>query len=517
MPAIVKTKEKQEFGDFQTPIELAEDVCRLLFEGGLRPAAALEPTCGVGNFLRAFLKTFPDAERVVGVELNREYVGHARRLVDDLAAGARVSIIEGDFFKLDWATVVGSLPDPLLILGNPPWVTNADLGNLKSRNLPKKSNFQMRRGIDALMGHSNFDISEWMLVQTLDWVANRNATVAMLCKTAVARRVLLHAWRFSHKLGFSAIYEIDAVRYFGAMVDACLLVMESSTRISRYDCPVYADLRHSEPKSVLGFRKGHLAADIRHFDRWSHLEGTEWYKWRSGIKHDCSKVMEFTKKNNAYQNGFGEFADLEEEYLYPMLKSADLAHACAPSRWMLVPQRSAQEDTAELMYKAPSIWRYLERHAKLLDGRSSSIYRKRPRFSVFGVGDYTFAFWKVATSGFYKKLDFKVVGPHGGRPVVLDDTCYFLACHSYEEATLLSRLLNSDIAKEFFLSQVFWDSKRPITAALLRRLDLLLVAREMNLERDLRKYLHPQPRPPKESFQLRLKLIPTSVTRVGEM
>jgi hypothetical protein len=108
---------------------------------------------------------------------------------------------------------------------------------------------------------------------------------------------------------------------------------------------------------------------------------------------------------------------------------------------------------------------------------------------VFGVGDYSFTSWKVAISGFYKKLDFRVVGPHQGKPVVLDDTCYFLACDSREEAQLLARLLNSDTAKEFFSALVFWDAKRPITVALLRRLDILALAQSLGVESQLERYL----------------------------
>ena len=40
-----------------------------------------------------------------------------------------------------------------------------------------------------------------------------------------------------------------------------------------------------------------------------------------------------------------------------------------------------------------------------------------------------------------------------------------------------------------FSAIIFWDAKRPITVAVLRRLDLLAVARELNLERSLEKYL----------------------------
>ena len=45
-----------------------------------------------------------------------------------------------------------------------------------------------------MTGKSNFDISEWMLIRLLEALQGRRATIAMLCKTATARKVLRHAW-----------------------------------------------------------------------------------------------------------------------------------------------------------------------------------------------------------------------------------------------------------------------------------------------------------------------------------
>ena len=47
-------------------------------------------------------------------------------------------------------------------------------------NLPAKENFQNFRGIEALTGKSNFDISEWMLIQLVKALRGRSATIAML-------------------------------------------------------------------------------------------------------------------------------------------------------------------------------------------------------------------------------------------------------------------------------------------------------------------------------------------------
>jgi hypothetical protein len=84
----------------------------------------------------------------------------------------------------------------------------------------------------------------------------------------------------------------------------------------------------------------------------------------------------------------------------------------------------------DLQRSAPKAWQYLLANGAVLAKRGSSIYRNRPRFSIFGVGEYSFSPWKVAISGLYKKLEFVEVPPFRDRPVVLDDTCYFFPCQS---------------------------------------------------------------------------------------
>ena len=75
-----------------------------------------------------------------------------------------------------------------------------------------------------------------------------------------------------------------------------------------------------------------------------------------------------------------------------------------------------------------------------------------------------------------------MVGPEADKPVVFDDTCYFVACTSRAEAELVAALLGSDIAAEFLAAFVFWDAKRPITVEVLRRLSLSALARQLGME-----------------------------------
>lgn len=495
---MAKTKEKAEFGDFQTPSGLARQVCELLRRRIPLPAAIIEPTCGVGGLLLAAADAFPEATRVIGGELSPVYAAQLQALVAERPDHTRIEVRQQDYFGHDWRATLAHLPTPVLLIGNPPWVTNAHLSVLGSDNRPQRYNFHKLNGLDALTGKSNFDISEWMLMDMLRWLPGRDATLAMLVKTAVARKALAYAWKQNLPIQQAAIYQIDAPKHFGAAVDACLLVCQTAAAATPApkECPVYAALESTEPTATLSYRDGLLVADAHHYAQWQHLQGYAWYKWRSGIKHDCAKVMELHALDgpHTYRNGLDQTVELEPAYLFPMLKTSEVANGRvhAPQRRMVVPQQTTGESTDLIRRKSPATWAYLTQHGELLDGRKSSIYRNRPRFSVFGVGDYSFAPWKVAISGLYKRLGFVVVPPYQGQPVVLDDATYFLSCASEAEAAFLAELLNSAPATAFFGAFIFWDAKRPITVDLLQRLDLKRLAHELGRDAEFAKLTHRQ-------------------------
>lgn len=481
---------KIEFGDFQTPVALARKVCAVVRRLGFAPRSIVEPTCGTGAFIKAAIQAFPTLTQVLGNDIHAEYVAQARAIAKPV--GACVEIVCSDFFADEMERRVRELPDPLLIIGNPPWVTNAGLGVLGSGNVPRKSNLNRLRGIEAMTGASNFDISEWMLRRCLEWMNGRAGMLAVLCKTSVARKLLQHAWESGLRLGAASMYRIDAQRHFGAAVDACLFVVTTGARKPIGECKEYASLDDKDAARAFGWVDGAIVADVAKHQRWHWLDRgnksitagggcatcatttglIKSENWRSGIKHDCSKVFELRHDGDGFVNGFGERVDVEDEVVYPLLKSSDLAGGRESRRWILVPQKSMSEDPSGLDARYPRAWEYLSEHGALLDRRGSSIYRNRARFSIFGVGNYSFAPWKVAISGLYKKLAFNAIGPVGGKPVMLDDTCYFYACASEEECVRVLRLLESDEARGFLESLIFWDAKRPITAGVLNRLDV---------------------------------------------
>ncbi len=479
--------DKKEFGDFQTPESLATRCVALVAQIFGTPDLVIEPTVGLGAFLKASAKRWGHKPEYQGYEINKEYVDAARKNLSQFA----VQILHRDFFSEDWKrNLVRPGKTRILIIGNPPWVTNSDLGQLGSKNLPTKTNFQGLRGFDARTGKSNFDISEWMLVRLIEALPPEGA-IAMLCKTMTARKVLRHFWKTYGGLQGSSLFHINAKAEFEVAVDACLF-FASGKHSTEQVATVYSGLDAASAFTRFGLVDGTLVSNLDAYRAHKSLDGgSSTHTWRSGVKHDAGCVMEFTHDGGKLINGFGEPVNIEEDYVFPLLKSSDLGNGRTTIRKaVLVTQRHTGDDTSEIVKRAPKTWRYLTRHADALGDRKSSIYKNRANFSVFGIGPYSFAPWKIAISGLYKNIRFVVVPPCDGRPVMVDDTCYFIPCQSQEEAELLFELLDSAAAKAFLNSLVFPDSKRPITADVLRRLSFVELARELGKLDELQQLVH---------------------------
>lgn len=485
----MRATKRAEFGDFQTPPGLAREVVEFLRATGVTADVIVEPTCGQGSFVCAAVAAFPKAKAIYGFDINPAYVRDAEQALRH--DGARNVHLEcRNFFQVNWKEFFSDKSGRVLVIGNPPWVTNSALGVLGSSNLPEKLNFHGHSGLAAKTGKANFDISEWMLIRLLEALHHRTGCAAVLCKTATARKLLRHAWVNRLSVGHASLHLIDAKTHFQASVDACLLVAHTGVAKSTSIAPVYPGLSFDGRISTFGLLGKELVADVDEYLQLRAIDGVPYYTWRSGVKHDAVGVMEFRKENGHFTNGYQEKCDLETTYLFPLLKSSDIANGRTTSeRYVLVTQRKPSDNTIAIKEKAPKTWAYLMARANILDQRRSIIYKKRHRFSVFGVGDYSFAPWKVAVSSMYKNCRFQVVGRQDGKPIILDDTCYFIPCSSEAEATFLCELLNSDICQRFLRSLVFFDAKRPVTIDVLNRIDLKEIAQLLNREFDSCKFL----------------------------
>ena len=473
----------KDLGDFQTPPSLVDEVVHCLTHIGTQWTRVLEPTCGQGNFIKGLLHSGMPLREIQGIEIQGNYARQSSAIAVNGELPA-IAIRQSNIFNLDLRTdLQWRESGPLLVIGNPPWVTNAKLGILKSSNVPVKTNFKGLSGFDAMTGSSNFDIAEYIFLKLIRELASERPTIALLCKTLVARNILKYGFDVSLPIKRAFIRKIDSKKHFGAFVDACLFYVEVGSQPSHYHAAVYEDLGSSTPTSITGVIDGRLVSNVVVNKGFAAIDGKCSLTWRQGVKHDAASVMELTYDDvGRLYNKLGEVVCVEADYVHPLLKSTDLGgkEKERPKKAVIVTQKHTSEDTAHLEKKAPYLWNYLLSHKDVFERRKSSIYKGKPTFSMFGIGDYSFSPYKVAISGLHKSLKFRAVGPVAGQPIMFDDTCYFLACQSAQQAALVAALLNDPVCINFIHSIIFWDAKRPVTKKLLQRIDLKALLRHVD-------------------------------------
>ena len=317
-----------------------------------------------------------------------------------------------------------------------------------------------------MTGKSNFDISEWIILQALSAFRGDDDVLAMLCKTSVARNIATEIAK-AKQTATITILTFDAKQVFDISASTCFLICDFRSK----ELIIQQRTMDDSSRTVdLIFDGNELVEKLN--ERLAPLLGRCQLSWRQGVKHDCSKIMELNAIDGVLENKLGEKVDVEEQFIYPLIKSSksrkyiinDTEHA------VIVTQSKIGEDTTVLAHTAPKLWQYLCNHATSFDARKSSIYKNAPRFAMFGIGDYSYAPFKVGVSGFYKKPVFSIA--FADTPIMFDDTCYFLSFNEMSNAVVCMLLLNSLDVLDFYQSVAFLDGKRPYTKKVLDKLDL---------------------------------------------
>ena len=446
-------------GDFQTPPSLATQCAEAVASLDIPFQRMIEPCCGEGNFMMAAAATLSSLDEIRGIEIQGEHVHTARqRLGASAQSHAEWSVQEADLFDLDLSEIQWNTGGPLLVLGNPPWVMASRLAaagtsveaarQCMRRFLPNR--LTLARGAD-------FDLAEAVWVKALTELRTEAPTIVMLVKQSTARRLAEAMGRLPLSIHCATAWEVSARRHFGVSVNACLLAVQMRS-------PSVAG--PTATSTLLDDLDGLSAPSQAHAPR-SPIE------WRQGVKHDLAAIMELEAAGvGAWRNGIGEILGVEPDHIYPLLKSTDLHLGRPPSKSVIVTQRFLAERTSSLELTSPLLWDYLVSHRTRFAERRSSAYRGRPAFCMFGVGDYTFAPWKVAVSGLHRDARFRVVGPVAGRPVVLDDTCYFWGCEDPGHAAVVTAAMGMPSAREAINRLMPSGTKRSMTKRLLQQIDL---------------------------------------------
>lgn len=481
---LVEEHNTVEYGDFQTNDTLARQISSVLFDEGCRPTVVLEPTCGKGNLLMAALRQFPDLQRLYGVEVYKPYLYHCKftllayYLKNPQAPKPVIHLFHANVFDVVFGKLIECGPnDELLVIGNPPWVTNAILGRLSSDNLPIKSNFKRLSGLDALTGKSNFDIAEFITIQLLTQFQHQRGYLALLVKSSVIRNIVYDQAKTGFTVGSLRKRVIDAKKEFNVSVDAALFTVQFN-QSPAYTCLDSTFQESSRQQTEFGWIGSKFVSNKQLYEALSEFDGRSRYEWRQGLKHDCSGIMELEKTDGYFTSKIQAVVHLEADLVFPLYKSSDLQKPIidSPRKYVIVPQKKVGQDTGYIRNRYPLTYQYLATYQQSFDDRKSSIYKGKPPFSIFGIGDYSFQPYKVAISALYKEAQFALLMPVDGKPAMVDDTCYFIGFDSVANALLALLVLNHQTTRHLLQTITFSDSKRVYTKDILGRLDMKALA-----------------------------------------
>ncbi len=489
---LLDREEKSEYGDYQTNSILSDKICKLLKKKENEPNIIFEPTFGKGNFIISALKSFEKIEKVYGVEIYKPYVSITKlKILDFFITNPNfnkpeIKLFHANFFDFDIKKLIKiDKNDNLLIIGNPPWVTNSELSGISSVNLPRKVNFKKHKGLDAMTGKGNFDIAEFISNTLFDNFSNINGNFAFLVKNSVIKNILQQQLVNNYKISNLEKYKIDAKKEFNVSVNASLFysMLNSKSDITCTELDFYT----KQKLKTFGWKSNKFVSNIDAYQKYTDFDGKCQYEWRQGMKHDASKIMEFDKEDDYYLNKLNEKFELEGDLVYGLLKSSDLKGGTINKtrKHTIVTQKKIGQETKYIKNLYPKTYKYLHNNLEIFNQRKSSIYNGKPAFSIFGIGDYSFKPYKIAISGLYKQLNFTLVKPDiNNKTIMLDDTCYFIGFEDQVEAETIFELLRTDTVKEFLNSLIFSDAKRSVTKDLLMRIDILAMMQKNKKSED---------------------------------
>jgi SAM-dependent methyltransferase len=464
---------------------------RLLAERGVPPAEQLRRL----------------TDTVLGIDLNPIAVTSARlayllalapvlQQVDEAELTLPVAV--GDAVGLTDADTsfpnAPSVPTVDALVGNPPWLTWDRLpDDVQARwrsEVVEPLDLFPREGQHALLGHGNDDLGVTFvfacLDRYLDATAGADARTSFVLKRDLLTGSAGKAFRSlrvgNRDLRLTGVHDFAGLSPFGRQVNADAAVYAlrfaggDTGDVDDEDQPAAASLpvpttawsaggesaetvetREVDPRfdSLSGLRSSLSRTDTELVavdpdaptGAWVRADaeraalGECAHTIRHGVKDDAKAVYALDRER---------LADLEPDHVFPYLKSRHIVKfGLFGHDLQLVPLRRMGEDNeTELRERYPRTYDYLAANRERLESRASSWLDRGPFYTLFGLGDYTWADYKVVWCRLGFKPHFAVVSTRedpdlGEKPVVPGDHCMFVATDEEREAHLLCALLNS--------------------------------------------------------------------------
>lgn len=141
---------------------------------------------------------------------------------------------------------------------------------------------------------------------------------------------------------------------------------------------------------------------------------------------------------------------LERNLIYPLLRGSDIGRWQSAPRVFIIfvqdPVRRCGYDEDWLSINYPKTYSYLKYFEEPLRERSG--YRRyfnsnHPFYSMFNVGEYTLAPYKVVWGRIASRMEASVIDEKDGKPIIPQETISFVPCEDKTEAHYICSVLNS--------------------------------------------------------------------------
>jgi hypothetical protein len=231
-------------------------------------------------------------------------------------------------------------------------------------------------------------------------------------------------------------------------------VLSRSQRTMGHACPENPKDTSSPWVTPSGDVVDHALAKLRQPSAYKAREGTN---TRGANAVFWVKILEKARDGSLVENAIGRAKNIpkgikartiENDFLFPLLRGSDVL-----GKWhthtelgIIVPQNPQKPiegfPESEMKRDYPKTYAYLNAFKNILSSRKPA---SDPFYTLYDVGPYTFAAWKVVWLRPAKRLAAAVVGVQSKKPIIPQETITLVAFENESEAHYVCALVNSSI------------------------------------------------------------------------
>ncbi len=405
-----------------------------------------------------------------------------------------------------WARIVKNAFMPLYVgefdyvAGNPPWVNWESLPeDYRQESVPLWTRHGLfpHKGMDAILGKGKKDISALMTYQAMESFLKNGGKLGFVITQSVFKTAGAGQGFRRFQLGDGTsiaprfVDDMSELQIFEGATNRTAVVIIWKGRKVRYPVPYMYWQKTVKGKSI-GFDSSleEVLAMTRRMQMYAkpvdRKDATSpWLTARRRALPAIQKVLaasDYAAHAGVYSGGangvywvekIGErpdglaiirnitegmkravdqvTAEIEPELLYPLLRGRDVRRwAAVPSACVIMVQDpEARQGIAEerLQVECPKAYQYLKHFEPVLRQRKSMPVRRLmesgPFYSMFAVGDYTFAPHKVVWAGIASDVMASAISSLDGKLVLPEHVHAFVGMKSRSEALYAAAVMNS--------------------------------------------------------------------------